>query len=115
MLIAFSIDGDNENAIMDSRFGRCSFYALFDDQSGDIDYMINSAAGAATGAGIVAAQELIDRGVKAVVSGQVGPYAMEVLKAAMVSFFPVPADLQFSTALRQYRQGQLHQYKVQQF
>ncbi len=115
MLIAFSVDSDNEKPMMDSRFGRCPFFALFDDQSDDVDYVANPAAGAAVGAGTGAAQMLINLDVAAVVTGQVGPKALEILEAAEVPIFLVSADLHFSTALQQYREGRLRQYKIQQF
>jgi predicted Fe-Mo cluster-binding NifX family protein len=115
MLIAFSIDSDKEKAMMDSRFGRCPFFALLDDQSGDIEYVANPAAGVAVGAGTAAAQMLINRDVAAVVSGQVGPKAMEILAAMQVPIFLVPADFDLNTAVRRYSEKKLRQYIIQTF
>ena len=115
MLIAFSVDSNNEKAMMDSRFGRCPFFALLDDQSGDIEYVANPAAGVAVGAGTGAAQMLINRDVAAVVSGQVGPKALEILEAAEVPIYLAPVELSFSTARQRYQDGQLQQYRLQRF
>jgi len=115
MLIAFSVDRDSEKAMMDSRFGRCPFFALLDDQSGDIEYVANPAAGATTGAGTGAAQALMDRVVEAVVTGQVGPNAMQILLAADIPVFLVEGQTTLDAACQQWRQGKLHRYQVQRF
>lgn len=115
MLIAFSVDRDSEKAMMDLRFGRCPFFALLDDQSGEIEYVANPAAGATTGAGTGAAQALMDKAVEAVVTGQVGPNAMQILMAADIPVFLVEGQPTLAAACRQWRQGKLHRYQVQRF
>ncbi|MEA2110395.1 MAG: NifB/NifX family molybdenum-iron cluster-binding protein [Pseudomonadota bacterium] len=115
MLIAFSVDNNNEKAMMDSRFGRCPFFALLEDQSGEIEYVANPAAGASMGAGTGAAQMLINRDVAVVVSGQVGPKALEILEATGTPIYLTPAELPFSIALQRYQEGQLQQYRLQRF
>ncbi len=115
MLIAFSLDGNNEKALIDPRFGRCPYFALVDDQNGAVEYVPNPAAGVAVGAGTGAAQTLIDKGVAAVVTGQVGPKALEILEAMQVPIFLVPPGCDFNAAVSSYREGKLRQYTIQKF
>jgi len=115
MLIAFSVDSDKEKVMVDSRFGRCPFFALLDDQNGDIEYVANPAAGAATGAGTGAAQALIGNAVEAVVTGQVGPNAMQILMAADIPVFLVDAQLSLYAARQKFSQGELRRYQIQHF
>jgi len=115
MLVAFSVDRDNENSRIDARFGRCPFFALVDEPDGKIEYLANPAAGAAVGAGTGAAQMLVDQGVMAVVTGQVGPKALEILTAMQISIFLVPPECDFAVALQLYREGKLRQFTIQTF
>ena len=115
MLIAFTIDSNDENAMMDLRFGRCPFFALVDDQGGVRSFLPNDAAGASMGAGIGAAQELIRAGVEGVVTGQVGPKAMEILEAADIAVFLLDGSQSLESARGLLNQGRLRRYQIQRF
>lgn len=47
----------------------------------------NAAAASAGGAGITSAQTVVDKGVEAVITGNVGPNAMSVLQAAEINIY----------------------------
>jgi predicted Fe-Mo cluster-binding NifX family protein len=49
----------------------------------------NAAQGASGGAGIQAAQYVVAQGAQAVLTGNVGPNAMDVLQAANIPVYPV--------------------------
>jgi predicted Fe-Mo cluster-binding NifX family protein len=74
-------DGDLEGAAS-HRFGRCPMFLFVDTESMEFEATANPAAEAPGGAGIEAAQFVTSSGIDAVITGRVGPNAMEVLEAA---------------------------------
>lgn len=82
MKLCISASGKDLGAAVDPRFGRAAGYILVDSESGAFEYLENPAAMAGGGAGTRAAQMVIDRGAKAVLTGNIGPNAFAVLKAA---------------------------------
>jgi predicted Fe-Mo cluster-binding NifX family protein len=70
------------DAEIDPRFGRCSYFAIIDSETMQFEAIPNVAAGAASGAGIQAAQTIASKGVQLLITGNVGPKAFQVLSAA---------------------------------
>lgn len=68
-------------------FGRAPVYVFVDSETMDFEAAENPAIGATGGAGIQAAQFVVERGAEAVITGNVGPNAFDVLQAAGVSAF----------------------------
>lgn len=80
MKIAISSDGDTVESRIDQRFGRCKYFVIVDTGSREkTDAIENQGAAQGHGAGIRAAQQLGELGVKAVITGQLGPNATNVL------------------------------------
>ena len=70
-------------------FGRCPVYVFVDTETMDFESAPNPAMSAPGGAGIQAAQFAVSKGVSAVLTGNVGPNAFNVLQAAGVTMYPV--------------------------
>lgn len=87
MKIAISAGGKTPDSPMDQRFGRAECFIFMDTETNAFEAVDNGAAASSGGAGIAAAQSVVDRGVKAVVTGNVGPNAMRVLRAAGVEIY----------------------------
>jgi predicted Fe-Mo cluster-binding NifX family protein len=88
MKLAVASSGSGLDSPVDLRFGRCPWFVIVDTDTMNFEAVPNPAAGAAGGAGIQAAQMLLSKGVNAVVAGQVGPNAFQVLSAAGVQVLP---------------------------
>lgn len=69
-------------AEMDPHFGRAPYFLVLDPGTQQIEAIRNPYAEEAQGAGILAAQMLADKGVRIIVTGQVGPKADKVLQTA---------------------------------
>jgi len=82
MRIAISANGTTLDAEVDPRFGRCQYFIIADSETMDFEAIDNSSAMAAGGAGISAAQMIVEKGVEAVLTGNCGPNAHQVLAAA---------------------------------
>ena len=106
MKIAVTTNGKDLDAPISPIFGRCSTYILVDTETMEFEALENPAIGAPGGAGIQAAQYIVNRGAQAVVTGNVGPNAFGVLQAANI-----PVYLFEGTTVRQaveaYNAGQL--------
>jgi len=84
MKIAISASGQTLDADVDPRFGRCQYFIIADPETMEFEAIDNSSAMAAGGAGIAAAQNIVERGVEAVLTGNCGPNAHGVLASAGV-------------------------------
>ena len=82
MKIAISANGQNLDAEVDPRFGRCQYFIIADTETEEFEALDNSSATAAGGAGISAAQMIVKKGVEAVLTGNCGPNAHQVLSPA---------------------------------
>ena len=87
MKICVSATGKDLNAQLDPRFGRCPYLVIVDSETMQFEVIPNTAAGATGGAGIQAAQTIADKGVKVVITGNVGPNAFGALSAAGIEIF----------------------------
>jgi predicted Fe-Mo cluster-binding NifX family protein len=72
------------DAEIDPRFGRAAYFLILDPSVQQIEVARNPYLEESQGAGIRAAQMLVDKGVRIVLTGQVGPKADQVLSAAGV-------------------------------
>jgi predicted Fe-Mo cluster-binding NifX family protein len=72
------------NAQVDPRFGRSQYFVIVDSDTMAFEAMVNEAMNAPGGAGIQAAQAMVNKGVNVVVSGNMGPNAFQVLSTAGV-------------------------------
>jgi len=82
MRIAVSTSGPSLDAEVDSRFGRCQYFIIVDPETMQFDAVENSGAMAGGGAGVSAAQMIAGKGVEAVLTGNCGPNAYQILSAA---------------------------------
>jgi predicted Fe-Mo cluster-binding NifX family protein len=69
-------------AEVDPRFGRARYLIIVDPETMDFDALENPAVAVGGGAGVATAQMIAGKGVAAVLTGNCGPNAYEVLSAA---------------------------------
>lgn len=105
--VAVTSTGQELESQMDSRFGRCAYFAVV-DPSGSMSVVSNDARELSNGAGIQAAKQIIDMKIGTVVTGDVGPNAFRVLSAAGVRVF-VGGSGTIREAMERYRNGSLRE------
>ena len=82
MKIAISAEGPTTQDIVDPRFGRAAGFVIYDTETKTLEYIDNGAAqAAAQGAGLMAVETVVEAGAKVVLSGYIGPKALEALQA----------------------------------
>jgi len=106
MKVAVSSTGGSLDSALDPRFGRCSVFLIVDTETMKHQAVSNSSIGAAHGAGIGAAQAVAQLGVKAVITGQVGPNAHMALSQAGITVY-TGASGTVKTAVEQFKSGTL--------
>jgi predicted Fe-Mo cluster-binding NifX family protein len=72
MKTAISSTGNTPDALIDKRFARCSYFVIYDNESGGVEYIPNAAKDAEDGAGPAAVQLVASRQAKKIVSGEFG-------------------------------------------
>jgi len=72
MKIAITSTGNSPDAKLDSRFGRSSYFVIFDTMSGSLEFIPNPNKENIEGAGPASVQLIASRGVDKVVSGEFG-------------------------------------------
>lgn len=87
MKICITSEGKTLESKVDLRFGRCQNFIFFDTDTGSFEAEENLSSRFQGGAGIQSGQLVAAKGVKAVLTGNVGPNAHQVLTAAGISVF----------------------------
>jgi predicted Fe-Mo cluster-binding NifX family protein len=72
MKIAITSTGNSPESKLDSRFGRCAYFVIYDTESGSTEFIPNQNKENVEGAGPASVQLVASRGVKKVVSGEFG-------------------------------------------
>jgi predicted Fe-Mo cluster-binding NifX family protein len=94
--------------MVDPRFGRCNIFIIVDTETMQVTVMPNSSIVAAHGAGIGASQAVAGTGVKAVLTGQVGPNAHMALSQAGVKVY-TGAHGTVRQAVEAFKRGELRE------
>jgi len=84
MKVAVSTSGTDLSSQVDPRFGRCPYYMIVDTDTMAFEVVSNTANSSAHGAGIQAAQLVASKGVRAVLTGNVGPNAYGALSVSSI-------------------------------
>lgn len=84
MKIAISAHGSDLDATINPRFGRCDYFLIADTETGQVEGVPNKNMEATGGAGIQSATFILSTGAQAVITGKVGPNAMDVFKTSGV-------------------------------
>jgi predicted Fe-Mo cluster-binding NifX family protein len=109
MKVCITSTGASLDSEMDPRFGRCQYFLFVNPQSLEMEALENPNIGASGGAGIQSAQFVANKGVEAIITGQVGPNAFTTLQAAGMKIL-VGASGKVRDVLEKYKKGQLTSY-----
>jgi len=87
MKICITSEGKTLDSKVDPRFGRCQNFIFFDNETGDFEAQENVNAQFQGGAGIQSGQFMVSKGVQAVLTGNIGPNAHQVLSTSGINVF----------------------------
>lgn len=106
--IAVSAVNPSLDALVDPRFGRCAYFLIVDPDTLKYEAIPNTSQNAAHGAGIQAAQIVSNRGVEAVLTGNIGPNAYQAISAGGIKIFTGVSST-VKEAVARYAKGELTQ------
>jgi len=87
MKIAISAEGQNRESLLDRRFGRCDYFLIYDTDTGEFKPIGNNGASSGGGAGIAAASQVLEENVAAIITGNLGPNAFELVEKAGIKAY----------------------------
>lgn len=106
MKICVTSRGDKLDSEVDPRFGRCNYFLFINSETLEFEAVENSFAQAGGGAGIQSGQLMSSKGVKAVLTGNVGPNAFQTLTGAGIEIF-TGASGTAREAFQSYKEGKI--------
>jgi predicted Fe-Mo cluster-binding NifX family protein len=108
MKIAISAMGATLDAEIDPRFGRCQYFIIVDPDTMNFEAINNAGGMGSGGAGISTAQLIAGKGVEAVLTGNCGPNAYQVLSAAGIKVITGVSG-KVKDAIQSYKSGKLQE------
>ena len=111
MKIVITSQGEDLEAAVDPKFGRCQNFLFIDTETLDIEHHTNEYRDASGGAGIQAAQFVAGKGAEALITGHLGPNALQTLASTGIRFYPV-SDGTVRTAVERFKNGELEESPI---
>lgn len=87
MIIGIPVEGKSMDSNVSNNFGRTEFYLVYDDETEKSVFIKNTAAESQSGAGIEAAQILVDENIDILIAPRCGKNAADVLKSANIKIY----------------------------
>ncbi|MDK2917492.1 MAG: hypothetical protein PWQ37_225 [Candidatus Petromonas sp.] len=106
MRICVTSTGKEKDALTDRRFGRCVYFAIYDTETEEFTFVKNDGVNTAHGAGLAAAQKVIDEKADVVITGNLGPNAMKVLSASDIKVYQI-MDGNIKDQIKYFKEGKL--------
>jgi predicted Fe-Mo cluster-binding NifX family protein len=110
MKICITATNEELDSQIDPRFGRCTYFIIFDSETKKFKSISNISNAAAHGAGIQAAQTVRDEGAEVVITGNVGPNAFQALSAAGIKIV-TGASGTIEKVINRFEKGMLKEVK----
>jgi predicted Fe-Mo cluster-binding NifX family protein len=106
MKIAISSTGKDIDSQIDPRFGRCQYFIFIDPETMEFEALENEGVMAMGGAGVQAAQFVLQKGGNALITGNLGPNAASALSASGIKVFLVSGGT-ITEVIQAYKSGSL--------
>jgi len=110
MRIAVSSAGNTLDSLVDPRFGRRAYFIIADVEGSEIKNVKaikNPAISSRGGAGIQAAQLIASNKVEVLITGNIGPNAVEILSSRGIKIAAIMPGISVREAIEKYLKGDL--------
>ncbi|CDF57867.1 NifB/NifX family molybdenum-iron cluster-binding protein [Thermobrachium celere] len=111
MRVVISATGKDINDLMDVRFGRCRYFQIHDTEAGEFRVLENEGQKSGGGAGIAAAQQIIDEGVDVVITGSLGPNAFDLINKAGIKAYKCN-EMRIKEVIDKFKNGELEEINM---
>ena len=102
MKIAISAHGVEANSLLDMRFGRCKYFQIHNTDK----VLENNGQFSGGGAGIAAAQQVLDENVDVIITGSLGPNAFKIIDKSGIKVYKCES-IAVSSVLKKFEKGEL--------
>ncbi|AKB44879.1 hypothetical protein MSVAZ_2610 [Methanosarcina vacuolata Z-761] len=106
MNICVTASGEGLDSEVDPRFGRCSYFVIYNPETRHVESISNAAAFTSGGTGIKAAEIIANAEVDVLLTGTVGPNAFSMFSELGIDV-QVGIKGTVQEAIRQYKAGEL--------
>ncbi|CAD7771133.1 MAG: Dinitrogenase iron-molybdenum cofactor [Candidatus Methanoperedenaceae archaeon GB50] len=106
MKVAVSANAPSLDAQIEPRFGRAPYFVFVDTDTMDAEIIENPFISQMSGVGIQVAQLVAEKGVQAIITGNVGPKAFQGLSAAGIQIITI-SNGTVREAVEKFKQGKL--------
>lgn len=106
MKIAIPVDDASMDTNVCISFGRTPYFLIYDTESKDATFLSNSAAASQGGAGIKAAQLILDQNAEVLLTPRCGENAAEVFNAANIKIYKTNGN-QLMQNIQYFENGEL--------
>nr|WP_321408522.1 NifB/NifX family molybdenum-iron cluster-binding protein [uncultured Carboxylicivirga sp.] len=94
MKIVITSTQNTPESTFDLRFGRASYFCIYNTDYNSIEFIENENINTKSGAGVKAAEKVIELGVSRVISGDFGPKAKDLLDKFKIQMVMLDDDSQ---------------------
>jgi len=110
MKIAISSNGNSNESLLDMRFGRCEYFQIHDTENKEVKVLENKGAISSGGAGIAAANQIMEENVDVIITGNLGPNAFDIIEKAEIKAYKCDS-ISIKVVLDKYKCNELVQIK----
>ncbi|MCU0632860.1 MAG: NifB/NifX family molybdenum-iron cluster-binding protein [Methanolinea sp.] len=110
MFVCVTAKGPGPEDLAEERFGRSPYFLFKSTEGGEWEAVPNKFADAAGGVGPRAAQVLIDKGARVLITGNIGGNALAVIQAAGIEIYQYRESGTAGDAFQKFTGGQLKKF-----
>lgn len=92
MKIAMPVEETNISGKVCSSFGRAPYFMVYDTEGDHTEFIENTAASSPGGAGVKAAQIVVDQNIRVLLTPRCGQNSADVMAAAGIEFYQTDGD-----------------------
>lgn len=105
MKIAICADDNHASANVSKRYARSNYFAIYDDHTKELKFVVNNAKEESSGAGNKATKILGELGVGILLAPKTGPKAFDMLEAFDIETYQYAENSSVSETLTRYYEG----------